>query len=147
MINRSWQRAEELLLAHLTPAQRGQYEHSMGFDVVGGHTGRRYRITTGATYEIDAGREVAYLCLVPRKGKYLPAPDTMLARKIAFELYEAKARRLAVIAPQVSDYRGRGLLDASWPQRLFVLGLGVLSVSFYYGMIHVLMAIFTELGL
>jgi hypothetical protein len=69
----------------LSPAQRAQYESCRYFDVVGGDTGNRYRIYTGASAnvcEIDEhGRPKVGLCFLPRGD--LPIGDLMLAQKIA----------------------------------------------------------------
>jgi hypothetical protein len=41
------ERAQELLRSWLSPDQRRQYEELKSFDVVGGETGKRYRIHKG----------------------------------------------------------------------------------------------------
>lgn len=67
------------------------------FEVIGSHTGRRYRITTGYSTnicELDSfGHTVARWCFVPVES--LPAGDVMLAQKIALENDEQAALKLA----------------------------------------------------
>ena len=63
------------------------------FDVVGIHTGRRYRIRVGTAInirELDAfGHAIARWCFVPGEG--LPAGDVMLAQKFALDNDEQSA--------------------------------------------------------
>jgi hypothetical protein len=85
----------------LSPAQRAQLAESGYFEVVGGETGRRYRIYAGAATNVcevsERGRQKVGLCFVP-VGE-LPIGDVMLAQKIALENSEgcalAVARRFA----------------------------------------------------
>jgi hypothetical protein len=86
-----------LLKENLTPSQREQLELLDYFDVAGGKTGTRYRIHLGDRMNIaqlDAsGTRVRGLCFLP-KG-CLPVGDTMLAQKLALELFEVEALRRA----------------------------------------------------
>ena len=82
-----------LLTDNLSPAQRDQLEVFDYFDVVGGDTGTRYRIRFGNLMNVEqldsSGKLVRLLCFAPQ-GR-LPVADTMLAQKIALELFETEA--------------------------------------------------------
>jgi hypothetical protein len=95
------QQGMRLLKANLTPAQRRQLERSNTFDVIGGETGRRYRVHGGQTLNIDEldadGCCIYRLCFLPC-GR-LPSGDVLLAQKIALELFERNARAVANIVP------------------------------------------------
>jgi len=97
-------RGLELLKANLTPAQRHQLAPLNYFEVIGGDTGARYRINFGHTMNVevydDRGKYM-YLCFMPTG--QLPTGDTMLAQKIALELFETEALLVANLASRVSD--------------------------------------------
>jgi hypothetical protein len=82
-----------LLTDNLSPAQRDQLEVYNYFDVVGGDTGTRYRIRYGNLMNVEEldsrGERIRQLCFAP-EGR-LPVADTMLAQKIALELFETEA--------------------------------------------------------
>jgi hypothetical protein len=90
-------RATRLLKVHLTPEQRSQLDRHGYFDVIGGSTGRCYRIARGRVmnvHVIDEERSwMRCLCFEPR-GR-LPLGDVMLAQKMALELFEDDALRIA----------------------------------------------------
>ena len=90
-------RGAKLLEESLSPAQRQQYAKHRHFDVVGGKTGKRYRIHQGSSMNIDQldknGRRVCGWCFFPRGG--LVAGDVMLAQKFALELFEIEALQVA----------------------------------------------------
>ncbi len=90
-------RGIRLLRENLSPAQRAQYEERGYFDVIGGETGRRYRISRGSqmnVYRLDKkGRRVCVLCFFP-EGE-LVVGDVMLAQKLAIELFESQALKVA----------------------------------------------------
>jgi hypothetical protein len=92
-------RSLKLMREWLSPAQREQFDTRGYFDVVGSHTGRRYRIWLGTATNINEldgmGRTAARWCFVP--GECLPVGDVMLAQKIALENDEQSA--LAVARP------------------------------------------------
>jgi hypothetical protein len=94
-------RGWELLLSELDPAQRLSLEQHGYFDVIGGTTGIRYRITKGRqqnVYRLDArGRVTTGLCFVPTGG--LCEGDVMLAQKTSLELVEKDALKVAVPFP------------------------------------------------
>jgi len=91
------QQGLRLLRQNLSPSQRNQLELLNYFDVVGGKTGALYRIHLGDRMNIaqlDAnGERVRGLCFLPKGG--LPVGDTMLAQKVALELFEIDALRAA----------------------------------------------------
>jgi len=90
-------RSLELMRRWLSPEQLEQFDTRGYFDVVGSHTGRRYRIRIGTStniYELDGlERSVARWCFVPRET--LPVGDVMLAQKIALETDERSAMAVA----------------------------------------------------
>jgi hypothetical protein len=86
-----------LLKEWLTPVQRNQYDRENSFDVIGGDTGKRYRIMPLAPYnivELDADdHEVARWCTVPKGTQ--AAGDVLLAQKIGLEKRETETLRIA----------------------------------------------------
>jgi hypothetical protein len=88
--------ALQLLKGNLSLVQRNQLEVLNYFEVIGGDSGTRYRIHFGTQNNVevfdDFGNRTR-LCFMP-KG-YLPTGDTMLAQKIALELFETEALRVA----------------------------------------------------
>jgi hypothetical protein len=86
-------RAEKLLRENLSDSQLSQLDASGCFDVVGGSSGKTYRITRGRqmnVYQLDKnGRRVRGLCFVP-EGNLVPG-DVMLIQKLSLELNESKA--------------------------------------------------------
>jgi hypothetical protein len=80
--NDSEARGLRLLREWLSPEQLAQYDAST-FDVIGCHSGKRYRIRHGTATNIheldDAGDPTAGWCFVPRD--YLVAGDVMLAQR------------------------------------------------------------------
>ena len=95
--NDSEARGLRLLRGWLSPVQLAQYDTHRYFDVIGCHSGKRYRIRHGTATNIheldDAGDPTAGWCLVPRD--YLVAGDVMLAQKIALETNERGALAVA----------------------------------------------------
>jgi len=91
------ERGMKLLKESLSPVQRKQSETLGYFEVTGGETGTRYRIRPGHQMNVEKldknGRSVLLLCFMP-KGQ-LVIGDVMLAQKIALELYESDALRIA----------------------------------------------------
>jgi hypothetical protein len=90
-------RGLKLLKDNLSPVQRDQFDTCGYFEVVGGQTGRRYRIKSGTQMNIERldkrGRPIHVLCFLPEGG--LVAGDVMLAQKLALELFEADALKVA----------------------------------------------------
>ena len=90
------QQALRLLTENLSPLQRDQLALFNYFDVIGGDTGTRYRIYSRNQMNVEAfdkrGRRLL-LCFMP-KGR-LPIGDTMLAQKIALELFERDTVQIA----------------------------------------------------
>ena len=90
-------RAAQLLREVLTPEQRVQYDRKGYFDVIGGASGKRYRIRNGSQMNVEelsaTGSRVRVLCFVPRGG--LPMGDVHLAQKLALELMEGETLKVA----------------------------------------------------
>jgi len=90
-------RGVQLLKENLSPAQRDQYEEGGYIEVVGGQTAKRYRIHLGRLMNVELldskGKPVATVCFTPR-GR-LADGDIMLAQKLALELFEADALKVA----------------------------------------------------
>ena len=91
------QRGRELLLANLSPRQREDLARKGHFDVVGGNTGRRYRIVHKPymnIHELDEeNRCVCLWCFYPTGS--LVTGDIVIAQKLALELYEDEALKSA----------------------------------------------------
>jgi hypothetical protein len=91
------ERARALLERWLSPAQLEQYRRHGYFDVIGGDSGRRYRVRQGRQMNIDeldgSGRPAAVWCFLPQG--CLPTGDVMLAQKIALENEEQIALAIA----------------------------------------------------
>jgi hypothetical protein len=90
-------RGLKLLREWLSPEQRAQFDAERYFDVIGCHTGKKYRIRYGSSANVDelddAGRPRMGWCFVPNA--YLVAGDVMLAQKIALETNERDALAVA----------------------------------------------------
>jgi|WetSurMetagenome_2_1015567.scaffolds.fasta_scaffold08678_5 hypothetical protein len=86
-------RAEKLLRENLSDSQLSQLDANGCFDVMGGSSGKTYRITRGRqmnVYQLDKnGRRVRGLCFMP-EGNLVPG-DVMLIQKLSLELNESKA--------------------------------------------------------
>jgi len=89
-------RAARLLLENLTEAQLAQYASDRTFDVIGGQSGRRYRIWHRTMQNIEEfdpqGRRRRIWCFHPVG---LDLCDVLLAQKTALELFEYDALRIA----------------------------------------------------
>jgi hypothetical protein len=94
-------RGRRLLRQWLSTEQRKQFDASNSFEVVGCHTGNRYRIHYGIAanvQELDqAGNLKMGWCFVPLG--FLVPGDVMLAQKIALETDERSALAVANIFP------------------------------------------------
>jgi len=97
-------RGVRLLRSWLSPTQLAQFDACGYFDVIGGETGKTYRIKFGICANIlelaDDGKPKFGWCVVP--DGCLVAGDVMLAQKIALETCEyvaiAKANKLGASA-------------------------------------------------
>jgi hypothetical protein len=91
----------DLLIGNLSPKQREVYRSRGYFEVLGGDTGRRYRIRRGYQLNIEElderGQRIRMWCFLP-EGR-IPVADIMLAQKIALELFESEALRIAHRSP------------------------------------------------
>lgn len=99
-------RSTQLLVHNLSATQRAEYAADGYFEVTGGDTGTRYRIQHGYQLNIEeldqAGRRIRLLCFLP--GGRVPIGDIMLAQKIALELFEFDALRVAHRTPVCEDW-------------------------------------------
>ena len=90
-------RGIRLLIKNLSPVQRAQYETYGYFDVTGGETGKRYRITNAYQMNVQEigknGKRMRLLCFMPKGGLVLG--DVLLAQKLALELFESHALAVA----------------------------------------------------
>jgi hypothetical protein len=91
------QRGVALLLANLTPRQRGQYMRGRHFDVIGGVSKTHYRLWHCFQQNIEEldqdGRRRWIWCFHPRET--LVIGDVLLAQKTALELFEPEAIKVA----------------------------------------------------
>jgi hypothetical protein len=96
----------------LSPSQRSQFAEESCFEVVGGDTGKRYRIHAGAATNVceldERGRPTLGLCFLPMGD--LPIGDVMLSQKIALESAESYALRAARRFAPDGTFRRRRLL-------------------------------------
>ena len=94
-------RGIKLLREWLSPSQLAQFDTGKYFDVIGCHTGKRYRIRYASSMNVieidDLGRPKAGWCFIP--DCYLVPGDIMLAQKIALELFESNALKVAHHVP------------------------------------------------
>jgi hypothetical protein len=90
-------RGKILLEEWLSPEQRAQFEATNSFEVIGCHTGKRYRIRYGAVSNVfetdEEGHPVMGWCFLP-SGNLVPG-DVMLAQKISLESDEKAALLVA----------------------------------------------------
>ena len=90
-------RGLKLLRDWLSPEQLAQYEAFGYFDVIGGESGKRYRVSLGTGMNIleldEAGGHRCGWCFVPEG--CLVAGDVVLAQKIALETNESGALAVA----------------------------------------------------
>ena len=90
-------RGQNLLKEWLSSEQLEQYEAEKHFDVIGCHSGKRYRIRLGRVSNIheldDRGRPKIGWCFIPVDCPIVG--DVMLAQKIALETDEIGALRVA----------------------------------------------------
>jgi hypothetical protein len=91
------ERGLRLLRSWLSPEQARQWDALSEFEIMGSHTGTRYRIRRGKVmnvHELDrAGNIVAHWCFAP-KGD-LALGDVLLAQKIALETMERDVLKTA----------------------------------------------------
>ena len=89
-------RATALLLDSLSACQRHQYKDHRYFDVIGGESGKRYRIWHRTMQNIEElgaqGERRCIWCVHPAD---VPLCDVLLAQKIALESFERDALRIA----------------------------------------------------
>jgi hypothetical protein len=104
------ERGTDLLMENLRASQRDQYRIQQNFDVIGGESGKRYRIWRRLHQNIEeldaADRRVCIWCFQPSGALVLG--DVLLAQKNALELFESDA---IMIANRYSDFAAN-----SWPE-------------------------------
>ena len=111
--NTSDARGLRLMRRWLSPDQRAEFDDKGTFEVVGCHSGKRYRIYRGTAqnvFEVDDSGELKLgLCFTPYGN--LVAGDAMLAQKIALETDESTALAVANRVLPLS----RAIRRFSWP--------------------------------
>lgn len=93
-------RAKELLVSHLDPTQKAQFEIKGDFEIVGGATKRTYRIASAPI----PGKNVTWMESGKPRISYdahpvdtsLPAGDIMLAQKLALENPEMESHFISI---------------------------------------------------
>lgn len=92
---RAHERALNLLMQCLTPAQRAEFTDSRAF-TVRGESGQRYRITYGDIANVEvltrSGMVLRQLCAGPVD---VPTPAVMLTQKLMLETQESEFLRIA----------------------------------------------------
>jgi hypothetical protein len=95
-------RADRLLAENLPQAQLEQFKDRGYFLVTGGDTGKRYRIRRGYQMNVEEldgnGKLSRVLCFMPEG--HLAEGDVMLAQKLALELFESEALKIANRIPR-----------------------------------------------
>lgn len=89
---RAKQRAEELLIKHMTVDQRADFSRNRAFDVQGGSTGKTYRIHYQSTSNVHC-EGVSY-CAVLQNGE--PIADQLLAQKLMLTHHEQRFLKIAI---------------------------------------------------
>ncbi len=88
-------RAEQLLLAHLSPEQQRDWRRAQYFELI--TKGGRYRLYKGWAGNValigENGAEISRYCIHPRE--VIPEADNLLAQKLMLELEEAEFLRIA----------------------------------------------------
>jgi hypothetical protein len=92
----------------LSLAQRAQFAENGYFEVVGGDSGKRYRIYAGSATNVcevdEKGRIERGLCFLPIGD--LPIGDVVLAQKIALETFQGRTLATARnFTPNVFSFR------------------------------------------
>src|SRR5262245_53936373 len=97
------QKALALLTGWLSPAQLTQYEVHGYFEVMGSHSGKRYRIRRAAHMNVDElgehGARITTWCFGP--SGYLPISDLMLAQRSLWKPTKGRLSRSPIPAVEV----------------------------------------------
>jgi len=93
------QRAEELLLKHLTPAQRADYLRSKWF-IVEGRAGERFKVHSdrgvhGNITRLEGEREIERLCFRAQDAANVPHHDHLLTQKLMLQHHVEEVLRTA----------------------------------------------------
>ena len=112
-------RGLRLLRTWLSPEQRAQFDALGYFDVIGGVSGRRYRIYPGVSANIheigEDGAPKMGWCFAPNGG--LVPGDVMLAQKVALETSECAALAVANRFPAMPPRFGTRYVSAFLDRR------------------------------
>jgi hypothetical protein len=112
-------RSHRLLVDNLSDVQRAQFLAQGSFEVIGGDTGKRYRIKRERQLNVEEldgnGRLTKSLCFMPKGG--VPLGDMMLAQKLALELFESEALSIATPAATWYEYDGAYSFVRRHPRR------------------------------
>ena len=112
-------RSRRLLLVNLSDTQRTEFLERDSFDVIGGDTGKRYRIKRDRQMNIEEldgnGVRTKLLCFMP-KGD-VPIGDMMLAQKLALELFETEALGIAIRTAVREECDGTHPFVRRYPRR------------------------------
>jgi hypothetical protein len=105
-------RGDRLLAENLPQAQLEQFKDRGYFLVTGGDTGKRYRIRRGYQMNVEQldgnGKLSHVLCFMPEG--HLAEGDVVLAQKLALELFESEALKIANrIPPHFSRFHDSAL--------------------------------------
>lgn len=92
-------RAEELLLSHLTPAQRADYARSKFF-IVDGRAGERFKIRTdrgvhGNVVRMEGEREIESLCFRAKDDAQVPHCDHLLTQMLMIRHHREDVLKIA----------------------------------------------------
>lgn len=97
--NKANERAKETLLELLSPSQRKTFTKDGHFEVIGNHSGKRYKITPSSSsniYELDkSGKQIKTWCFV--SGRSIPLYDQMLMQKFSLETDEQATMEVAIL--------------------------------------------------
>jgi hypothetical protein len=112
-------RSQRLLVDNLSDTQRAQFLGRGSFEVIGGDTGKRYRIKHDRQMNVEEldrnGRRTKLLCFTPKGG--VPLGDMMLAQKIALELFESETLSVANRSAMWEDYNEAFPFVRRYPRR------------------------------
>lgn len=134
------QRGIDLLAENLTAQQCRQFLAHGYFDVVGGESGKRYRIWHRLLQNVEEfdtrGIRVSVWCFHPSEA--VPLGDVLLAQKTALELFEPDASRIAhkhlefasAVAPHVTPSQ------TSSSGGTVHMGIDYAAADLYYRLFH-----------
>jgi hypothetical protein len=95
----AWGRAKDLLIRHLSPAQRDEFACTESFTLYGGYTTLRYRLRWGTVSNITLYRPDGHgfpLCFVPAGHVEYPWGDVLLTQKLMLECPDTELQALRI---------------------------------------------------